>query len=282
MRLPHNEVQLWQADTDEWSFSGLSAKYGHWLSEAEQARLKRLRSPQAALRLLLGRVLMRGVLCRYLHIPNPQALPLVAEAGGKPALASASADEAGLIFNLSHSQRKVLLAVAMMPDAQVSLGVDIEWMRRQRRVSRIAGRYFAEDECSGLLSLPEPQRLERFYTLWTLKEAYIKARGLGLALPLQQFAFSLGGSGLLTARFNPTLPNHSGHWRFWSLQTAPDYRIGLSIGTAATAAPAAATAANPPQPVTIAPEAFCITAPALSSPSIPSSTVPVKVLSATS
>ncbi|MEQ8954422.1 MAG: 4'-phosphopantetheinyl transferase superfamily protein, partial [Gammaproteobacteria bacterium] len=67
--------------------------------------------------------------------------------------------------------------------------------KRSRRVDRLVERFFSAVECRELLLLPGPQRLPRFYQLWTLKEAFIKAMGMGLALPLDSFSFSFSDTG---------------------------------------------------------------------------------------
>ena len=220
---PDNEVRLWLARLDDWSLSRLQADYGHWLSIAEQARLHRLQRTFSKRRLLLGRVLMRKVLGDYLGGISPAAVPLVTGPHGRPALAEgfvgadAALGERRLLFNLSHSHDAVLLATATASgEGEVLLGVDIEWIGRARRIDPIARRCFTPDEQQALLALPEAERLEHFYTLWTLKEAYIKAQGLGI-----EAMFS-----------RPTLPGGpKSPWRFHSLQTPPGYRIGLALST---------------------------------------------------
>ncbi|MGI9250932.1 MAG: 4'-phosphopantetheinyl transferase superfamily protein [Pseudohongiellaceae bacterium] len=152
----------------------------------------------------------------------------------------------------------------MTKEAQPLLGVDIEWTGKARRIDNIARRYFTKHEHTELFVLPEAEQLGHFYTLWTLKEAYIKARGLGLGATLCQFTITFNNETnvatpnnltppnnptlqptpttrlIPTALFSPTLPGHSGHWQFWSLQPAADYRIGVSIGL------------NTPDPITLA------------------------------
>ena len=90
-------------------------------------------------------------------------------------------------FNLSHSHGRAVLALSRTPQ----IGVDIEFAGRERRISEIAHRYFADAEAQDLLALSGPAQQRRFYELWSLKEAYIKARGLGLAIPLKSFVYAL-------------------------------------------------------------------------------------------
>ena len=74
------------------------------------------------------------------------------------------------------------------------IGVDVECARKPRRVEAIAQRFFSDLEATQLLSLPGDQQQSRFYDLWTLKEAYIKACGMGLAIPPDHMAFQMAST----------------------------------------------------------------------------------------
>ena len=94
-----------------------------------------------------------------------------------------------LEFNLAHTRGLVACAVALGRD----VGVDVEWLGRRGRTLEIAERYFSPSEVRDLRATPGPDRKERFFRYWTLKEAYVKARGEGLRLPLRRFSFHLDG-----------------------------------------------------------------------------------------
>lgn len=304
------ELHLWQADLADWPLSQLEAEYGHWLNPSQQARFARLLPSQAKHRLLLGQVFLRRILSGYLGEAEPQNLSFVRGSHGKPYLAAAHvADYAArhggeLLFNLSDSRERLILAVGLtgVADAagatnatdkpavaaettgaavaetgdKAAIGVDMEWTGRQRRINAIARRHFTEAEYTALAGMPEAARLQRFYTLWTLKEAYTKARGLGLSLPLDLFGFSVGSHGSssaapappaapapalasaaapqparLSAEFLPALPGHQGHWHFCSLQTCPDYRIAIAL-----TAPQPMTITTPIHALRFTPAAF--------------------------
>ncbi len=117
---------------------------------------------------------------------DPASLAFQYGEHGKPCL-SGSAASADLKFNLSHSRGFALLGIC----AHRELGVDIEFWRSLRDEEALARRYFAAPELQSFLSLPALQRTEGFFNCWTRKEAYIKALGRGLSLPLSGFTVSL-------------------------------------------------------------------------------------------
>ena len=103
------------------------------------------------------------------------------------------------------------------------VGADVESLDRAGRWVDLADRYFAPREAAALKRVAPPDRPMRFLEYWTLKESYIKARGLGLAIPLADFSFDLPARspGDITIRFTPAIDDDSARWQF-SLE-----RLGL-------------------------------------------------------
>ena len=124
-----------------------------------------------------ARALVRSVLAGYLDA-KPEALRFVHGPHGKPELESAGP----LRFNFSRSGTFGLLAVTSGRD----VGVDVERVEPRRALGPIADRLFDADEAAELRSLPEARRIHRFFELWTQKEAYAKALGVGLNVPLER------------------------------------------------------------------------------------------------
>lgn len=116
-------------------------------------------------------MLLRAILARHLGCA-PTQVPLATTAAGKPYIANDP-----MAFNLSHSD--AWLAVALAPAG--SLGVDLEIPRKTRNLAEIARQYFHPDETEYLLGLEGEAQSHAFYRYWTLKEAYFKARGTGIA-----------------------------------------------------------------------------------------------------
>ncbi len=157
------------------------------LSEAERKRAARFRFDDhrrvfvvvhGAARWLLGRVLGRP----------PGALRFEKGAWGKPVLA----DEPDVQFNLSHTEGMAILAVGAS-----RLGVDVERVERALDWLPLARRFFALQEIAALEALPSSEQRRAFFQCWTRKEAYLKARGAGLSLPLDAFVVTVTGPARL-------------------------------------------------------------------------------------
>jgi 4'-phosphopantetheinyl transferase len=140
------------------------------LSPDELERAKRLRSDHDRGRWVAARAFQRGVLARSVGA-DPAALAFEQDANGKPALPG------GPRFSLAHSAELALLAVC----ADAEVGADIELVRADLARPPSAERFFSEPERDELAGLPEPERVRRFFQLWTAKEAYRKATGEGIA-----------------------------------------------------------------------------------------------------
>lgn len=114
---------------------------------------------------------------------EPAAVEFRHSKHGRPELVS----DIGLQFNLTHTNGLIALAVT----TQAPVGIDVEYLNRQAGIPKLASRYFSDEENSALYRLPAEAWSQRFYDLWTLKEAYLKACGTGLTTPLRDFSFSL-------------------------------------------------------------------------------------------
>jgi len=135
---------------------------------------------------------------------------------GKPAVA-------GVQFNLSHSADLAVVAVTR----ERELGVDVERVDESRADKNVAERFFSPYEVSVLRSLPAEQQTEAFFNCWTRKEAYLKAIGLGLSVPLDSFDVSLAPGE--PARL---LRGADVKWRLRSFAPAPGYIGALAIDAA--------------------------------------------------
>ena len=218
--LSSDEVQIWRAALD------LAPPHVEVLrdilSEDEVNRADRFVFERDRTHFTVARGLLRLILGRYLQL-EPRQLRFSYSRYGKPALIL-PADVDNLSFNLSHAHGLALYAFARGRD----LGVDIEYVRPIPDVERIAERFFSAREQASLQTLPQDQRLEAFFTCWTRKEAYIKARGEGLSLPLDQFDVSLAPgepAALLGAR---TDLHAALRWSLRALDPGPGYVAALA------------------------------------------------------
>jgi 4'-phosphopantetheinyl transferase len=170
------------------------------LDSEEKARADRFVFPEHKRLYTLAHGMVRTTLARALG-RDPRALRFVIGSHGKPSIE-------GVSFNLSHTDGLVAVAVG-----NGALGVDVEDSERRTDILGVCDRFFAPAEVDALRALPASAQRERFFRYWTLKESYIKARGLGLAIPLEDFAFTLD-SPEITVAFVPRLQDDPGRWRF--------------------------------------------------------------------
>lgn len=223
MRIEESEIHLWQLEQADFELSSLQSECLAWLTEAELKRFQRFQFDGHRKQLLLGRVLMRVALSSYDRSVAAASWNFTHNDYGKPAI-SEEQNSAALYFNLSHSAEKVVLAVSRFKD----IGVDVECARKPRRVEAIAQRYFSDKESAELLKLPEGQQQSRFYELWTLKEAYIKACGMGLAIPLQHFSYGFASDDRLTVEFDARRNDMESAWQFWQLCAGSDFKLAVA------------------------------------------------------
>lgn len=175
------------------------------LDEGERAANARFLVERKRHEHLVTRVLVRTVLGERLGAP-PASLRFVENAHGRPLLAP----PATLRFNITHTEGWVGVLVS----AEHELGCDVEALARAPTLLRLAPTVFADAELAALRALPEAEQPERAVRLWTLKESYIKARGMGLALSLKGFAFHLGPGNSVTLDVAPALGGDGARWRF--------------------------------------------------------------------
>jgi 4'-phosphopantetheinyl transferase len=179
------EVHLWiirlQASDDNFAQSLA------WLSPEEIARADRFHFPRHRKAFVLGRAAMRGLLARYLET-DAADIGFVYGPQGKPALAPTLKNNASALrFNASNSGDLAAFAFT----AGCEIGVDIEQHRALNEFQNIARRFFSPEEAAELLELPEGDKTDAFFHCWTRKEAYIKAMGGGLSIPLDSFRVTL-------------------------------------------------------------------------------------------
>lgn len=207
------EVHLWAAHLDEIDFDDL---WIQCLSEAERDRAARFRFERDKVRFERRRCLLRLLLSRYLGIA-PGAVELRYGPQGKPQLLEFGA----LQFNLSHSDGHALFGFA-----QTELGVDLERVRVDQDIDAVSRLVFAPEEKRVLESLPTSERIPAFFRGWTRKEAYVKARGQGLSLPLDSFEVSLAPDAQTHL---VSSADDAAHWVFFDVAAFPEFTGCVAI-----------------------------------------------------
>jgi 4'-phosphopantetheinyl transferase len=185
--LPAGAVHVWLNYTQALTPDAVARLSAAILEPEERARCARLLRPRQQHEHTLARLGLRHVLSRYAPV-HPRDWRFTANAYGRPAIA-APAQHADLHFNLSHTAGLTAYAVTR-GDA---VGIDVEDLTRDPHtdLQTLADRWYAPPEAAALARVPVAQHAQRFLEYWTLKEAYIKARGIGLSLALDSFAMEL-------------------------------------------------------------------------------------------
>jgi 4'-phosphopantetheinyl transferase len=199
---------------------GLADKH---LSDGERERAYRYHFDKDRNRFIVGHESLRVILGQYLDLA-PDAIEFEHGAHGKPNL-DPKIMHGGLSYNLSHSGEYALIAVGR--DREV--GVDVEKVRPEIDLERIAQRFFSPAEVEGLFALTDTLRLDAFYRCWTRKEAYIKARGGGLSIPLDQFDVTLdpeAPAALLATRDDP---QEASRWSLYNIDLCEGYQAALVV-----------------------------------------------------
>jgi len=218
--LEPGEVHVWLSTAETAVDPAWLAAAREVMNAEERVRQDRFLFERNRRQFAVARVLVRQVLASYTGVPAHE-LRFVANQYGRPALV----DGGEIEFNLSHTDGLAALAVARTRE----IGVDVEDAERRARPEEVADHFFAPAEVAGLMALPEAARRARFFDLWTLKEAYIKARGMGLAIPLDAFAYDLSrGREAIALAIDPSLADPSAGWRFHLEDATPRHRLALA------------------------------------------------------
>ncbi len=215
---------MWFVQDQEIRDPELLARYEALLNNEERARHQRFVFARHRHQFLVTRALARAVLAEYDQALTPENLDFVRNEYGKPRVSNFSRDR-DVSFNLSHTQGLVVLAVA---PAGYRLGVDVESLTRPVDVEKLSARYFSPQEVRELQDVKVSELHERFFDLWTLKEAYIKACGMGLSIPLEDFSFHFSGK-TIAVHFSPQRDDDPGRWRFWQLKPTGRHKVALAV-----------------------------------------------------
>jgi 4'-phosphopantetheinyl transferase len=187
------------------------------LCDAEQERAARFRFDRDRRRFVVARARLRRMLAVRLAV-RPESVEFVYGGNGKPALARRFA-ATGWRFNVSHCDEVAVYAFSRGRD----IGIDIEAIRLVREADDIAARFFSPRENESYRSLAAPDKPLGFFSCWTRKEAFVKALGEGLRVPLDQFDVSLApGEPAQLLRVERMLGDVRG-WRLDSFSPLPGF-----------------------------------------------------------
>lgn len=215
-----DEVHVCQAELDQPPSQVQS--FFDTLAADERARAGRFYFAEDRARYIAARGMLRAILGRYLQ-RAPESLTFFYGARGKPALSAETGGDA-IRFNVSHSHGVAFYAVARGRE----VGIDLERIRCDVAVAEIAERFFSRREAAILRTLPSEAQHQAFFHCWTRKEAYIKAHGEGLSLPLDQFDVSLAPGDPAAILGTRPDPSEASRWSLQDLSAAPGYVAALA------------------------------------------------------
>ncbi len=220
--MPAPDVHIWFHSTEALDAAAIAAAVSV-LSDEERARYRRFHFPRDARDYAAAHALLRRTLSG-LDGRAPDRWRFDRTANGKPFLVDTGGFHAA--FSLSHTHGMVACAVTTGPDAG-GIGVDVECIDRDVAAGDIAARFFAPAESAHLARLNDKERRDRFFDLWTLKEALVKALGVSMAMSLSSLVFTIGpgGSVALDAPADINAPD----WQFGLFTPAPRYRLAVAV-----------------------------------------------------
>nr|ASV46812.1 4'-phosphopantetheinyl transferase [uncultured bacterium]ASV47024.1 4'-phosphopantetheinyl transferase [uncultured bacterium] len=212
MTIGREQAHLWACEPDELARTGHLSRYVGILSPAERDRMQRFVFERDRLAYLAAHGLARMALSSCVPSVSPEVWEFNATERGKPEIAAPLVRPV-LRFNISHTCGLVACLVV----AEADCGVDVEMFDRPTDVTRLAKNVLSPGEYWRLSTFPAPERAKIFFRYWTLKEAYVKARGGGISLPLDKCTFEFHREGI-RVWFDSLLDDNAASWQFaqWS------------------------------------------------------------------
>jgi 4'-phosphopantetheinyl transferase len=232
MILDPDSIHLWCTFFGNIRDAALLREYACLLSEAEQQQRARFVFARDQHRYLVTRALVRTVLSRYADIA-PAEWTFASNAFGRPEISNENGDARGISFSISHTNSLIVLGIAH----RRALGVDTENACLRQAPVEIADRFFAPQEMAALYALPQEDRQRRFFEYWTLKESYIKARAMGLSIPLDKFSIQFVGDTHVAMSIEPDQRDSPSRWLLWQFSLASEYLVAVCAERSRSAVP---------------------------------------------
>lgn len=226
MELPGDEIHLYFSFPEKITDPGILQGYQSLLTDDELTQMSRFYFARHRHQYLVTRALIRSCLSSYFEV-EPAAWRFEKNGYGKPEI-SFPEQAWPLRFNLSHCEGLIMCGITRDYD----IGVDAEDAHRATRAAfESLTSYFSANEIKALNQLPSEQQKQRFFDYWTLKESYIKARGMGLAIPLDKFSFQFEADRLSGFELHPDLQDNAKDWQFWRMPIAERYRVAVAVNS---------------------------------------------------
>lgn len=217
---PARQAHIWLALADQLSDAVL-AEQAQLMSPTERTRHDAFKFDKDKRLFIIARAMARRLLSHYAG-GSPEAWTFRENQWGRPEI-DTPVIAPPLRFNLSHTKGLVACIVARERD----IGIDVENTTRPTNILTIADSVFSATEIRDLKRLGARAQQRRFFELWTLKESYIKARGMGLAIPLDQFSFTFADG--IDLAIDPALRDTAATWQLHLWKPTPSHQAALAI-----------------------------------------------------
>lgn len=224
MSLHIKGVHIWYIRDQALSDQNLLRIYHSILSHEESAQYNRFVFEKHKHQYLVTRAALKYILSLYSPEVSSEKWEFSKNQYGKPAIIS-ELNPMRLEFNISHTENFITIAI----NKAKSIGIDTEVIQVERFNMDIVDNFFSPIEIQQLKSLAENQRPYRFYDLWTLKEAYIKACGKGLSIPLDQFSFDISDEGAITFSRHSNSNQPKAEWCFYQMDIDKNYKTSIAV-----------------------------------------------------
>jgi 4'-phosphopantetheinyl transferase len=226
--LPEREIHVWCAAGRALDDPAVLNRSESVLDAPEQRRAARFIQAGDRNRFIIGRGLLRRLLGSYLRT-EPRDIAFAANQYGRPVLSRPAGRP--IQFNLSHTDGLVAWVFALDTD----VGIDVERICPDRFDLKLAATFFPASAYEDIKSAPESRRTALFFEYWVLMESYVKARGLGLSLPLDSLSFAFEGIDRSVVRFTSLEAAAPERWHFELSAPSIDHRMAVVAGRTTSA-----------------------------------------------
>lgn len=223
--LKENQIDIWLTRPKKIQDIELLEYYRTLMSDDEETRYQRFLFERHKHAFSVTRALIRTVLSRYIALA-PTDWSFSKNEYGRPFITNPGLPYA-LQFNISHTGEYIVCVINRSFEA----GLDVENTERVNDPLQLAEHFFSPFEIQQLYALPTLKQRDRFFAYWTLGEAYIKARGMGLAIPLHYFTYHLERDGTIEISFDPAWEDQASRWSFGLWRLDPHHLMALALPT---------------------------------------------------
>ena len=221
-----NEVHVWLSRPEDVTDSDQLQEYQSLLSSDEQERYRRFHFDRDRHHYLVAHALLRKALSAYVDV-DPSAWQFSQNKHGRPEISGPDIEPL-LRFNLTHTNGLVACVVTLESDC----GIDVERLSARGNLMGIAEKMFAASEQQDLMNLDGQAFLDRFFTYWTLREAYCKALGVGIAWSKSNYGFVEKGSERWGICFDALSNEESDHWQFALTRPTSEHLLAVAVRAA--------------------------------------------------